>query len=69
MYLGFSLLGLILFGTLCFLDLDVCFLPQVREVFSYYLFKYSLCPFLSLFFFWDPYSANVSMLDVVPEVS
>ena len=28
--------------------LDVCFLSQVREVFSYFMFKYVLCPFLFL---------------------
>ena len=33
--------------SLCFLDLDVCFLPQVRNVFSYYVFTYVFCPFLS----------------------
>ena len=54
---------------LYFLDLNVCFLFQVREVFSYYLFNYVLNPFLSLFSFLDAYSANISALDVVPEVS
>ena len=29
-------------GTLCFLDLGDCFLSQIREVFSYYVFKYVL---------------------------
>ena len=33
--------------SLCFLDLGVCFLSQVREVFSYYVFKFILCPFFS----------------------
>ena len=28
--------------------LDVCFLSQVREVFSYFMFKHVLCPFLFL---------------------
>ena len=51
------------------LHLDVCFLSQVRDVFSYYVFKYILSPFVSLFSFWDPYYANISALDVVPEVS
>ena len=36
MCLGVVLFGLILFRTLYFLDLDVCFLSQVREVFSHY---------------------------------
>ena len=35
---------------LCFLDLDIYFLSQVRVIFSYYLFNYVLCPFLSLLF-------------------
>ena len=34
-------------NSLCFLNLDVCSLSQVREVFSYYVFKYVLCLFLS----------------------
>ena len=38
-YLGVDLFGFILFGTLCVLDFSVCFLPQVREVFSHYFFK------------------------------
>ena len=48
--------------------LDAFFFSQVTEVFSYYVFKYVHCPFLSLFSFWDPYDANVSMFDIVPEV-
>ena len=40
--------------SLCFLDLDVCLLSQVREVFSSYIFKYVYRPFLSLFSFRDP---------------
>ena len=47
MCLSVFLLGFILYGTLCFLDLGYCFLSHVREVFSYYLFKYFLRPFLS----------------------
>ena len=35
----------ILYGTLCFLDLNECFFPYVKEVFSYNLFKYFLDPF------------------------
>ena len=46
--LGKFLLGFVLYGTLRFLDLGDCFLSQVREVFSYYAFKYVFCPFLSL---------------------
>ena len=49
---------------MCFLKLDVCFFSQVREFFSYYVFKYVLCLLLSLFSFWDPYNVNASTLDV-----
>ena len=48
MCLGVCLLGFILPGTLCFLDLIDSFLSHVREVFSYYLFKYFLRSFLFL---------------------
>lgn len=62
---GVGLFGFILFGTdsLCYLGLDVCFFPQVREIFSYF-FKYIFCPFL--FPFWVTCSVNVSTPDVVP---
>ena len=36
-----------LLGTLWFLDLNVFFLFQIREVSSYYVFKYVLCHILS----------------------
>ena len=36
-------------NSLCFLDLVDYFLSHVREVFSYYLFKYCLSSFLSVF--------------------
>ena len=38
-YLGVDFWRLILFGTLWFVDLDVCFLLQAREVFNYYFFE------------------------------
>ena len=44
---GMFLLGFILPGTLCFLDLVDYFLSHVWEVFSYYFFKYFLRSFLS----------------------
>ena len=47
MCLGVFLLGFILPGTLHFLNLGDSFLSHVREVFSYYLFKYFLRSFLS----------------------
>lgn len=53
-------------GTLCFLDLEVCLFPQVKEIFSHN-FKCFL-PFLSLFSFYGPYNVNVDPLGVVPEV-
>ena len=47
------------------LFLDVCFLSQVRKMYSYYVFKDILC----LFFFWDFSNVNGTILDVVSEVS
>ena len=64
-----DLFKFILFETLHSLDLDVHFHFPVREVFGYYFIKKVLCPFLSLFSFWDPYDVNVSMPVVVPELS
>ena len=70
MCLGMFLLGFILCGTLCFLDLVDYSLSHVREVFNYNLFKYFLSPFFFfLFFFWDPYNSNVCVLNIVPAVS
>ena len=61
MCLGVFLLGFILPGTLCaswtWLT-SWTWLSHVKEVFSYYLFKYFLRSFLSLFSFQDPYTAN-----------
>ena len=53
--------------SLCFPYLDIYFLLQVQKVFSHNFIKYIFDPFLSLFF-WDPCNANVSMLDVLPEI-
>ena len=63
--LSVFLLGFTLPRTLCFLDLVDYFLSHVREVLSYYLFKYFLKSSLSPLFFRDHYNAN----DVVLEVS
>ena len=63
------LLGFILYGTVCFLDLINYFLSLNREVFNYNLFKYFLSPFLFLFFFWDPYTLNIGVFNVVLVVS
>ena len=38
------------------------------EVFNYYLLKYFLMVFLSVFF-WDSYDSNVGSFNIVPEVS
>ena len=46
-YLGVFLFWFILPGRLCFPDLVDYFFSHVREVFSYYLFKYFLRSFLS----------------------
>ena len=39
MCLDVGLFGFLLFGTLGLLELDVSFLPQVKETFSHYFFK------------------------------
>ena len=67
--LGMFLLGFILYGTLCLLDLIDYFLFHVGEIFNYNLFKNFLILFLFLFFFRDPYNSNVVAFDIVPEVS
>ena len=54
-------------NSLCLLDLHVCFLPQIREIFSYYFLKLTFCPLFSLLFFWDSYITNVTMFDGVIE--
>ena len=46
--LGVDLFRFILFGTLCFLWVDIYILCQVREVFSHYFFRQGCCVF---FFF------------------
>ena len=63
MYLGVVLLGLILFETVCFLDLDVCFVSQVRKFPAIMSSNMSSDPFL---FFSN---ANVSVLCSVPDIS
>ena len=68
MCLSVFILGFILFGTLCFLDLVDYLFSHVREVFIYYLFKYFPESFLSIFSFWDPYNTNVGVFKVVLEV-
>ena len=64
-------LGFILFGdSLGFLALGDYFLPHFRDVFNYYLLKYFLMPFLSVFiFFWDSYDSNVGAFNIAPVAS
>ena len=57
-----------LWDSLGFLDLGDYFLLHFREVFNYYLLKYFLMVFLSVFFF-DSYDSNVGAFNIVPEVS
>ena len=45
--------------SLCLLDFIGYFRFHVGEIFNSNLFKNFLIPFLSLFFFWDPYNSNV----------
>ena len=52
-------------GVSGFLDLGDCFFSQVTEAFSY-VFKHILRPFVS-HFFWDPYNANISALNIAAE--
>ena len=51
MCLGVFRIGFILFGTMHFLDLGGFSLPHFRDVFNYYLLKYSSWPFFFFFFF------------------
>ena len=69
MCFGMFLLGFILYGTLCLLDLIDYFLFHTGEIFNYNLFKNFLMPFFFLFLFWDPYNSNIGAFDIVPEVS
>ena len=69
MCLDMFLLEFILLGTLNFLNLIEYFLSHVREVLSYYLFKYFFMSSLSLSSFLNPYNENFGEFNVVPEVS
>ena len=68
MFHGVFLFGLILFGTLSasWTWVTVSF-PRLGKFSSYYVFKYVLSPFLSVFSFWDRYNVNISMYDVTPK--
>ena len=54
---------------LCFLDLDVCFISEVRKVVSQLFLQISCLSFILALFLLKPYNVDVSMLDVVSEVS
>ena len=69
MCLGVFLLGFILYGTLCLLDLINYFLFHVGEIFNCNFFKNFLIPFLFLSFLWNSCYLNVGVFDIVPEVS
>src|SRR5574337_1260552 len=58
-----------LWDSLCLLDLIDYFLFHVGEIFNYNLFKNFLITLSFFFFFWDSYSSNVGVFDIVPEVS
>ena len=46
-------------GPLYLLDLNAYFLPQIREVLSYNLFKYTVWSPLSLSLFWNPNKMHI----------
>ena len=69
MCFGVGLFTSILFGTLCFLDLHVYFLHQIREVLFHFFFKQISNFLLFLFSFWQPYDVNVGTLEVVLDVA
>ena len=68
--LGVFLLGFILYGTLCacwtWLTISFSMLGKFSTIISSKIFSY---PFFFLFFFGDPYNSNVSVFDIVSEVS
>ena len=66
--LGCFTLGLSSLGLSLFLGLRWLFLPHFREVFNYYLLKFSHGLSFCLFF-WNSYVSNVGAFNIVPEVS
>ena len=62
-------LGLPYMGLFVPLGLDWLFPFHAEEIFNYNLFKKFFIPFLFLFFFWDPYTSNIDVFNIVPEVS
>ena len=61
MYLGVLLWIHVMWNTLHFLDSSVCFLFQVREVFSYDVFSYTLIPLSLSLFLLGPLYYNENM--------
>ena len=59
MCLGVGFLGWSCWSWLYFLDLNICFLSHVREIFSYFVFRHILWNFISLFSFWDLFFKNI----------
>lgn len=73
-YIGINVFGFILFGILCFLDVDICSFSRLGKLSVIISSNKLFYPFLSLFSFWDPHNVNASVLvssrlDVFPEVS
>ena len=63
MCLQMGLFGVLLVGTVSFLDLCDFFSHHVRDVFHHYFFKQIFYPLL--FFFWLPYSMDIISFPVV----
>lgn len=53
--------------SLCLLDLDFCFLPQIGKFLAYYFFKHIFSRLFSLLFFWDPYNVDIITFGGVTE--
>ena len=73
MYLGVDLFRFILFGSVCaswtWMPVFVPRLGRFAAFISSNKLSAPFSPSLSLFSFWAPYNSNVSMLDVLTEVS
>ena len=53
-----SLWGHLVWKSLCFLYLDICFLPKILAVFTHNFIKYTFYPFIFIFF-CKGYNANI----------
>lgn len=65
MCLSVDLFRFIFLEILGFLNLDISFLHQSREVFSHHFFKSFFFFFLCLFSSWDTYNRNICLFVVV----